>query len=89
MEGDIDMSRRATLERYETKSKGEGTSLKSLVNVKKPNARDEGVDKRLERLKEELLAELKSQAGAYTCLRMSSLFVTRIQEETILKKFIQ
>lgn len=65
------MNRSAKVGGYEMESKGEGTSSKSLTNVKKPNGRDEGVDNRLERLKEELLAELKSQAGVHTSLRTS------------------
>lgn len=87
IEEDIDVSRSAMLGGYERESNGEGTSSKSPANVKKPDARDEGVDKRLERLKE-LLVELKSQARAHTSLRTSSPFATRIQEETIPKKFL-
>lgn len=77
IEGDVDMSRSATLERYETESEG-GASLKSPIKIRKQGERDEGVDKRLEKLKEKLMAELKSQVGAHTSLRTSSLFVTRI-----------
>lgn len=60
IEEDVDISRVAALERYEMKSEGEGTSSKSLIKFRKLDARNEGVDERLERLKEELLAELKS-----------------------------
>lgn len=76
IEGDLDVSRSATLGGYETESEGEGTSSKSSVNAKKLDARDERVDKRLERLKEDFLVELKSIAGAQISLRTSSPFVT-------------
>lgn len=46
------------------------------------------MEKKLERLKEELLAELKSQMGLQTSLRTSSPCVTCIQEETIPKRFL-
>lgn len=79
IEEDVDVSRSRILGGYEMKSEGEGISSKSLVNVEKLDTRDKGVDKRLEKLKEELLAELKSQVRVHMSLRTSSPFMTRIQ----------
>lgn len=69
-------------------SEEEGTSSKTLMNVEKTDSKDEKVTEKLERLKEELLVELKNQTGAYESLRTSSLFVAHIKEETIPKKFL-
>lgn len=46
-----------------------------------------GVAEKLERLKEELLAELKNQTRVHASLRTTSPFVAYIQEETIPKMF--
>lgn len=86
-EEEADMSRTATLERCEVESEKEGTNFKIPANVEKTDLKDEGVAEKLNRLKEELLAELKSQTGAHTSLRTSSPFMARIQEETIPQKF--
>lgn len=88
IEEDVDMSRSTTLRGYETESKGEGTIFKFPYKVKKSEAREEGVKKKLERLKKELLAELKSQAVVPASLRTSSSFITRIQQETIPKTIL-
>lgn len=48
------------LERYEVESEKEGTSLKAPVISEKTSTKDEGVAEKLEKLKEELLAELKN-----------------------------
>lgn len=87
IEEDVGVSKSVALGEYETKIEGEGTSSKSPVGAKKSEAGEGGVEKKLEKLKEELLAELKSQAGVPTNLRMSPPFVTQIQEEITLKKF--
>lgn len=47
-------------ERYEVESKEEGTSLKAPMTSKKTSTKD-GVAEKLERLKGELLAELKTK----------------------------
>lgn len=49
--------------------------------------KDVGVTEKLERLKGELLAELKNQTRAHTSLRTTSSFVACIWEEAIPKKF--
>lgn len=84
IEEDTDMSRSTALERYEVESEEEWTSLKIPMNTEKTELKD-GVAEKLERLKEELLDELKNQTGAYASLRMSSPFMARIQKETIPK----
>lgn len=58
-EEDVDVSKSTMLEEYEIESEGKGTSSKSLVRAKNSKATEE-VDKKLERLKEKLLDELKS-----------------------------
>lgn len=50
------MSRSAALKRYEMESEEEGASSKTSANVIKTDLKDEGVVKKLERPKEELLA---------------------------------
>lgn len=60
IEENIDVSRSATLGGYETGSEEEGTSSKPPTSVRKSKIK-EGVEKRLEMLKEELLVELKSK----------------------------
>lgn len=58
-EEDVDVSKSTMLEEYEIESEGKGTSSKSSVRAKNSKATEE-VDKKLERLKEKLLDELKS-----------------------------
>lgn len=65
IEEDANMSRSAALERYKVESKEEGTSSKTLGNVRKTDLKEEGVAEKLERLKEELLAKIKNQTGAH------------------------
>lgn len=55
---------------------------------KKPRNNDREVDQKLERLKEQLLVELRARDSASLMLPTSSPFIRRIQLETILKKFM-
>lgn len=71
-------------ERYEIESEEEGTRSKALMTSGKTSTKEEGV---AEKLKEELLAELKNQIGSHTRFKTTSLFVACIREETISKKF--
>lgn len=60
------------------RSKEEGTSSRSLIGIRKTNTKEEGVEKKLEKLKEELLVELNSKVGTQTGLGTSSIFSARI-----------
>lgn len=66
------------MERYEVESEEESTSSKAPMTSRKTSMKEEGVTEKIERLKEELLAKLKSQVGAHTSLRTTSPFVARI-----------
>lgn len=67
--------------RYEVESEEEGTSLKAPMTSGKTSTKVEGLSEKLQKLKEELLAELKNQIGAHTSLRTTSPFVAWIQED--------
>lgn len=56
-------------ERYEVESEKEGTSSKAPMTSGKTSMKDEEVAEKLEKLKGELLVELKNQTGAHTSLR--------------------
>lgn len=53
------VNKSATLDTYEAGSEEEGTSSRSPISARKSEVK-EGVENKLERLKEELLAKLKS-----------------------------
>lgn len=61
---DVDVNKSTTLNTYEAGSEEEGTSSRSPKNTEKTEVRKKGVEKKLKRLKEELLVKLKSQVGA-------------------------
>lgn len=57
---DVNVSRSTTLGGYEKRSEEEGTSSKSPASFRKSERKEKGVEKRLEKLKEVLLVELKN-----------------------------
>ncbi|XP_043816658.1 uncharacterized protein LOC110624299 [Manihot esculenta] len=54
---------------------------------KKPRLEDENVDQKLQKLREQLLAELGKKDQSQTFLPTSSPFSKRVQQETVPKKF--
>lgn len=58
-EEDVDISKSATLDVYGAEIKDKRTSSKSLATTKNAEKKEECVDQKIERLKEQLLAELE------------------------------